>query len=111
MDDAVMRPQTTVQQRRRGQASLELMLALIVSMLFIVASTKTWLFFVQVIVEQQQCYNRSRKAAGQNSDPGLALYNPNAFGGGPPPPYGNPFWMTRPRLTIFSGPNQVPDRC
>ena len=102
--------------QRTGQATLELTLTMIVGLLCVVGSVKVWLFFTQVIVEQQRCYEASRRLAGQNPNPGLALFNPDKFGGGNAPTYGNPFWAPiqtadgRPHLSIF-GQNQLPNKC
>ena len=113
-------------QPPRGQASLELMLAMVTGLFLVVASMKVWLFFVQVIVEEQRCYQRSRRFAGDNNNPGLGWWMPPQFRDGGlwasnPPAYGNPFWGPRdpwgnaqvaekPRLAIF-GPIQLPNKC
>ena len=122
-------------RRRTGQATLEMVLALVAGLLFVVASMKVWLFLAQTIVEQQKCYTWSRRAAGQNENPGLGLSNPLCSSSGligsiicalTPPAYGNPFWGSavwnasrrewegnpaqKPKLSIF-GPNQFPYRC
>lgn len=97
---------------RGGQATLELTLAMIIGLLIVVATIKVWVFFVEMIVAEQYDYQASRKAAGQNGNPGLHLHNASKCGAGlDAPDYGNPFWLNgRPRLSIF-GPTSVRHVC
>ena len=96
----------------RGQATLELTLALVTGLLLVVGSIKVWLFFVQILVEEQRCYQVSRLPAGRNNNPGLEIRNIAGMGDGSPPPYNSPFWTNnqRPTLSIF-GQIGLPNRC
>lgn len=52
--------------RRRGQAAVEMMIAVIGSMLLIVGSLRIWLWMVTTLVERQEAYEATRRRAGRN---------------------------------------------
>lgn len=64
-------------RKARGQTAIELTIAVIASLVFIVASFRVWAWLVTTIVERQEAYQRTRRAAGRHLDPGkLDYYTP-----------------------------------
>jgi hypothetical protein len=101
---------------RAGQAAIEMSLAIIASLIIGVASFKVWVWLTKALVEENECYQNTRVAAGYTRaenfldtvrNPGLGRKG-MTFGGTAypdPPPHGNPFWYpdAKPVLNILSG--------
>ena len=74
-DSAIQNPKSKIQNvflvsRRKGQASLEMTLALLGAMLLMLAGFKVCLWAWERVVTRQQYYESTRVAAG-SSDPGV----------------------------------------
>lgn len=69
-----MHPQTC----RAGQTAIELTLAVMASVVFIVCSFRVWVWLVRDIVERQEAYHATRFVAGREpavgGDPGKLDY-------------------------------------
>ena len=54
-------------KRRRGQAAIEMAIAVIASIVLMAGSVRIWMWMVQTMVERQEAYQASRRRAGRNS--------------------------------------------
>jgi len=102
--------------RKKGQATVEMALALVIGFLIAIASFKLWAWLTQAIVEESSCYQETRRQAGHVGfkNPGLGRKPVDGFTSTvptEPPPYGNPYWYERPRLNIFNDGVTIGPRC
>lgn len=63
--------------RRRGQASLEMAVAMFGAILLLLGSIKIFVWMAQRLVARQQSYDSTRKAAASDAAPGQRWNEPS----------------------------------
>jgi len=70
-------PRTGRRRKSGGQTAVELTIAIVASLMFIVASFRVWVWLVTTIVERQEAYQQTRRRSARHAEPGkLDYYTP-----------------------------------
>ena len=61
-------------RKRRGQATVEMTIAMLAGLLFIVVTFRVWVWMVNALVKREQAYQSTRVFAGRHPHAGCPTY-------------------------------------